>query len=248
MIRISVIIASLNIDDSLIHTIDSCQKQIEVHLDLIISIKSRTDLIPRVVEDLSGNYPVSYIYYNDKGIADAWNISIKYASGDYFNFLGAGDLFIYPLSLNKLSLPYQQSDSEQTNTLVTYGKQLINCNRLRHSHIYFPGNEHRYIRSFMAIPHASSLWPKLLFKLTTFSIGYPISVDYDFLLRTHNLLSFRFVDFPIATILPGGLSNRPEKLLSVIIQDFKIKTSLGFNPFTGILLNIKRLLRWLFRI
>lgn len=246
MKKISIIIASLNYDADLIETINSCHKQVGVDLDLVVCIKSAIDLIPKVVNDLSHIYPVTYIYYNDSGIADAWNLSITFAAGDYYNFLGSGDLFIDALSLKNLSDPHN-IHSDKSNLIVTYGKQLLNCYPLRQSHNYFPGDEHRNIRRCMIIPHASSLWPKALFELTLFSSRYPISVDYDFLLRTHNILSFVFVDFEIASVLPGGISNNPEKLLSVIVQDFQIKCSLGYNPFTGIRLNFKRFLRWLMK-
>ena len=75
----------------------------------------------------------------------------------------------------------------------------------------------------MIIPHASSLWPKALFDYCMFSTEYPIAVDYHFALRIHNLISFYHVDYLVACVLPGGVSNKPEKLLSVIAQDFSIK-------------------------
>lgn len=245
--KISVIIASLSYDQDLVKTIESCQNQLGVDLELIICIKSLIDSSPRIETNNQLLFPSTIIYYNDTGIADAWNLCLKHASGDLFNFLGAGDVFLDRSSLQRLSSPFN-SVINKRRLLVTYGKQYINTYPRRHSHYYVPGKEHIYIRRFMIIPHASSLWPKVLFDYCLFSPDYPISVDYHFALKTHNILSFEHVDFPIACVLPGGVSNKPEKLLSVIAQDFSIKTSLGHNPFTAITLNLKRLFRWLFKI
>ena len=244
---ISVIIASLRLDEDLSKTIYSCQNQTGVKLELIICIKSLADSSPRIETNTQSTFPITLIYYNDTGIADAWNLCLQHARGDYFNFLGAGDTYLDAASLEHLLLPYQ-SPAYQNQLLVTYGKQLINTFPRRHSHFYVPGREHIFLRRFMIIPHASSLWPKALFDYCMFSTEYPIAVDYHFVLRIHNIVSFHHVDYLVACVLPGGVSNKPEKLLSVIAQDFSIKRSLGHNPFTGLMLNFKRFLRWIIKI
>ena len=96
---ISVIIASLRLDEDLSKTIYSCQNQTGVKLELIICIKSLADSSPRIETNTQSTFPITLIYYNDTGIADAWNLCLQHARGDYFNFLGAGDtISMRPLS------------------------------------------------------------------------------------------------------------------------------------------------------
>ena len=68
---ISVIIASLRFDDDLNKTIESCQNQTGVELELIICIKSLVDFSPRIENNNQFLFPITLIYYNDSGIADA---------------------------------------------------------------------------------------------------------------------------------------------------------------------------------
>jgi hypothetical protein len=244
--QVSVIVASLYDDHELARTVKACLEQKEVFIDLIVCIKSSVSSAV-ILEEYHSEHIVKKVYRSDSGISDSWNFAISIAESDYALFLGRGDGFVSSHSLSNLL--HARDAYPKSNFLVLYGNQYISSNGVPFKRFSKPavGMENKLMTKYMPIPHGSSLWPINLLRFSGFSLKYDISVDYEFGLRWNNMLEYCYVDVDVAYFEPGGLSNSPNRLLSVVLEDCRIKASFFYSPFSGWLVNLKRLLRWLFK-
>jgi len=193
-------------------------------------------------------HTVTKIYRDDSGIADAWNHALSQSNSQYAIFLGRGDLLSSDSAISELIRARNRFPIHMP--VVVYGNQYVlgKANQRQSSLWSAAGKENRLMRSYMCIPHPSSLWPVALLRISGFSSRYRIAIDYDVSLRWNNILVYTYVDIDVTCVEPGGVSNRPSKMLQVISEDMQIKTSYGLPPCSGVLVNIKRILRWLLRI
>jgi glycosyltransferase involved in cell wall biosynthesis len=243
---ISVIIASLHEDNELQQTIDSCLSQVRVRVRVIVSLKVKSEK-PLIEHNVVGDHAVVTIRRDDQGIADAWNNAIDFVDTDYVSFLGAGDYYISPKSLESL---FEGAPNLSLSNVVIYGDQSI----LRPGGKLDPfpappiGHEKQALKGRMVIPHASSLWPATLFRCCRFDESFRIALDYEYALRTLNLVQYHYVATPVAVITTDGVSNRPSSLLRVVAEDARAKKQNGCSPLTSFIYNLKRILRWMINL
>lgn len=240
---ITIVIASLHDDDALKASVASCLAQTGVEVHLVLSLKS-ADNPPQVERRLEATKSVVIVRRNDSGIANAWNGALDYVETDFVGFLGAGDYFDSPQSLAALVRNAKGFDAAN---LVLYGDQQV----LRRDGASTPfprppvGLEKKALEGRMAIPHASSLWPTALLRCLRFDESFRIALDYEFALRSLELVQYRHVATRVAVITTDGLSNRPRSLLRVIAEDARAKRNNGLSPYSSPVLNLKRFLRWM---
>lgn len=99
---ITVITISYNAVDNIESTIQSVLNQTYPFIEYIIidggSSDGTTEIIKKYVNNIS-----FWLSEQDKGIYDAMNKGIMMASGDWINFMNAGDAFYNPNTINSLS-------------------------------------------------------------------------------------------------------------------------------------------------
>ena len=97
--KYSVIIVTLNNADGLKRTLQSVSDLRYPCLEVIVIDGASTDSTASVVECF-GNLVTVFVSEKDKGIYNAMNKGIAYATGDYTVFMNAGDCFATPDVLN----------------------------------------------------------------------------------------------------------------------------------------------------
>ena len=97
--KYSVIIVTLNNADGLKRTLQSVSALRYPCLEVIVIDGASTDSTASVVECF-GNLVTVFVSEKDKGIYNAMNKGIAYATGDYTVFMNAGDCFATPDVLN----------------------------------------------------------------------------------------------------------------------------------------------------
>lgn len=137
----------------------------------------------------------------DKGIADAFNKGIKKATGDIFVLLNSGDEIYDETVLRKVTEVFEKEPS----VMWCHGKQ----NLFRGGIWVFigkPFEKSKLYRGMRGTFHQTMYVRKELYdKHGLYDNDVKMSMDYDFLCRIADE-KFVFIDYPLATFDPTGIS------------------------------------------
>lgn len=172
---ISVITVVLNEKERLEKTIQSVINQTYKNIEYIIIDGGSTDGTLDVIKNYQ--YAIhAWISEPDKGIYDAFNKGIRLASGDWVNFMNAGDVF-YNSNTVALLKKYFQED-----TVLIYGDVRIN---------YGDFERTQYAKSFSRLwmggicCHQSVFIKKQILAKLEFNLDYNLAADYELLCRIY---------------------------------------------------------------
>lgn len=119
--KISVITVCYNAEKTIEDTIKSVLNQDYKDLEYIIIDGASTDGTVNIITEYQKIFPITLISEKDEGIYDAMNKGTKLSSGDWINFMNAGDKFY---SLNSVSnvIKYLSEDCDiiYGNTEIIY--------------------------------------------------------------------------------------------------------------------------------
>jgi glycosyltransferase involved in cell wall biosynthesis len=131
----------------------------------------------------------------DRGIYDAMNKGLQYASGDFCIFMGSDDEVI----------------SKNFKEFVGYIKK---DDRIYHGSVYKSGyllgrrtNFWRILRE--NIPHQATFYPKILYKSQNYNLVYPICADHEYnILAYYKKFKFTFIQLAVAKFGDEGCSSK----------------------------------------
>lgn len=210
--KVSIVIATLNARMTLNRCIDSIDSQTWGDKELIIVDGGSTD---GTLEILERN--LSRIAYwksePDKGIYNAWNKGLRYATGDWICFLGADDYFwdenVLERCMAAASLVYPK-------IRVIYGRvALVDGDGSVVRRIGSPWVQERHrFRQLNCLPHPGLLCHRDVFaQYGPFDESFRISGDYEFLLRELLHRDAYFVpDLTTVGMRTGGISSRSKTI------------------------------------
>ena len=143
-----------------------------------------------------------FISEPDKGIFDAMNKGLNVATGDYINFMNAGDLFFDSHVLTTLFAEKTYNE----NVGFIFGLS-VTPDGIVHKYVPFMENPNRY--KGMGICHQSLFVKTELAQKYKFSLRYPVSADYGMIYSIYKD-GYKYVkyDFPICIYEGGGFSER----------------------------------------
>ncbi len=137
----------------------------------------------------------------DGGIADAFNKGLRLASGQWLNFLNAGDCFVDADVLARVvpHLPEAAIVTGQTTTDGTVSPP-------------FPAtNRHRLPRRAWISHQASFIHRRVFDSCGEFDTRFGICMDYEFWLRSLTSHRLHFIESVLVDFAPGGISTRDRK-------------------------------------
>lgn len=183
--KISVVTVCYNAERYIEKTIKSVITQTYDNIEYIIVDGASKDSTMRVVEKYRNNI-AKIVSESDKGIYDAMNKGVKFASGEYIIFLNAGDNFHNKAAIEKVVSNNLTADIVCCSINVCYKGE---------GHIYAPGNLNE-TKKHMTVPHPGMFIKSSYHKFNLYDITYRSSGDYDFLYRSkyRNNASFSFVN------------------------------------------------------
>jgi glycosyltransferase involved in cell wall biosynthesis len=221
---ISIVTICYNESKNIQKTIESINSQSNKNYEHIIKDGLSTDNTIEIANEFkSANRKI--FSYADDGIYNAFNQALSYCSGDYVNFLNAGDYYTNPNVLDAVI-----NLIKKTNCDLVYGD--LNIYRVQNDTEYlvrqweagkFKKNKLCY--GWMP-PHPTVfLRKKLISNIGSFNEKYNISGDYDLLLRALHIsnISTGYLNNPIVNMRYGGVSQ------SRFIQSFIEDTRIGFK-------------------
>jgi len=198
--KVSVITVSLNAADSIETTISSVIQQTYSNIEYIIIDGGSTDGTEDIIMKYRKHIDV-FISEPDKGIYDAMNKGVKYATGEWVIFMNAGDTFYDNKVIERV---FSKVKNIQEVDLI-YGDWCRRYNNF--SKIVKAGNLENLWKG-MVFSHQSLFTRTDLLKTNPFNIHYKIAADFDFIFRMYlQGKNFFYVDEVISVVSMDGLSN-----------------------------------------
>ncbi len=198
MKKVSVITIVWNCVNELQATIDSVVAQDYEHIEYIVVDGASTD---GTLELIRANevHITTWISEPDKGIYDAMNKGVELATGDYINFMNAGDTFYAPDVISAMFTPTSSAD-------ILYGN--INCQLHIGDYLWRPYPLEQMTQR-MVMGHQSIFAKSALMKELRFDTSYRSSGDYDFVYRCYQRgCSFEYRDVTVGNFeSEAGISN-----------------------------------------
>jgi len=216
MKQISIIIATLNSENTVEMTLKSIIPQLTECVELIIIDGGSTDKTMDILHKYT-SYIEILISERDEGIYHAWNKGVKLSKGQWIMFIGSDDLLIDGALEHYINLLSSQKLSEYDiisakSRYVGYDGKLIKIIGEEYSWNTF---KHK-----MTLAHVGALHNIKLFQdVGYFDVNYKICGDYELLLRRKNKLTHYFYDEVITEMRAGGISLS----FIAIIETFKAK-------------------------
>ncbi len=202
MNRISIITICFNNLDDVIATCASVDQQaVAPYEHLIIDGSSKPDIKEYLENGTQPSYR-RWICERDKGIADAFNKGVMNAKGGILYLLNSGDTMYDNTVLEKVERTFTQDPS----AMWVHGK----LNMMRGGlwvHIGKPFEKDKLYRGMRGTLHPTMYVRRELYdKHGFFDINLKMAMDYDFLCRI-SAEPFVFIDYPLATFDPTGVSS-----------------------------------------
>lgn len=196
--RISVVTVCYNAADAIEKTILSVVHQIYQNIEYIVvdggSKDGTVDIISKYRDRIA-----YFVSERDHGIYDAMNKAIQVATGDWINFMNAGDLFATDHIIDKIF----GQEADYAGQDVIYGDTLFNYSG---TPITYKAKPLSTLDYRMAFCHQSSYVRTALMKASGFDLRYRFVADYAFFYHLYST-GHSFYYFPmVMTIysLEGG--------------------------------------------
>jgi glycosyltransferase involved in cell wall biosynthesis len=195
--KVTVVTVTYNAEEFLERTIKSVIEQDYENIEYIIIDGGSTDRTVEIIRKYE-KYISYWISEPDEGIYDAMNKGIDVATGEWINFMNAGDSFSDNNVISKIFF------LKNLNSII-YGDYYLvsesgNCSYQNAKLLY-------EIQKHMISPHQSFFIEISLMKKDRFSKEYKIASDYDFLLKCYKAgIKFMYLKLPISKYLVGGYS------------------------------------------
>lgn len=173
-IKISVVTICYNCEKDIQRTIDSVVSQSYSNIEYIIIDGASKDKTVDIIKANENNISV-WVSEPDKGIYDAMNKGIRLATGDYINFLNAGDIYHSPESVSLMF-------NKPTNADILYGTIHFITQRKTIIVKPFPLKD---LEKKMIMGHPSVFAKGCVIKELMFDTSYRSSGDFDFLYRCY---------------------------------------------------------------
>ena len=227
---VTVITVVYNGEDYLEETILSVINQTYDNVEYIIIDGGSTDGTLEIIKKYENQIDY-WLSEQDEGIYDAMNKAATTATGDYINFMNAGDFF------NNTDIINSISDSLIED--FVYGNHII---------VSEDNTENSYadVKNYSDkrnIPfcHQSLFERRSCLLQHPFNTNYKIAADYDHYLNCiHNGASFKHVPITVSKFLDGGLSMSSRKNL---IKEY-YQTTKRFYPYSAVSIYIIRLIKF----
>ncbi len=211
---ISIVVAIRNVGSELKDSLDNFSAQTFTDFEVLIADCNSTD---DPAQHLAGRaFPILHAVQADTGIYDAWNKVLPQARGTWVVFIGAGDTFKGPKTLEAA---FQALEGLPDDVLMAYGKvDVIGENGVLVRECGAPWPEAlEHIRRFDMFPHQATFQRGRTFaEHGPFDASYRIAGDTDMILRLALLRAPVHIPLTIANFRYGGTSSSPNRRLSTI--------------------------------
>lgn len=197
---ISIITVAKNCESIIEKTIQSIINQTYSNIEYIIIDGDSNDRTLEIIKKYNDKIDC-WISEPDNGIYDAMNKGVDIATGEWINFINAGDRFYENSTVERIFI------SNNCNADFIYGNCKVEYHDEEFSRIQKAG-EIKDLWKGMIFSHQSLFVRNHIIKKYKFNISNKIGADFEFIFTGYvNKFKFYNVHFPITTVLSGGLSD-----------------------------------------
>ncbi|MCR9063770.1 MAG: glycosyltransferase [Cytophagales bacterium] len=202
--KISIVTASYNNKDTILHTLETVRSQINCEVEHVVVDGGSTDGTKEILENFGG---ITFISEKDEGIYDALNKGIKLATGDVVGTLGADDFYPNNEVLSKISRLF----ADEHTDVVYADKNYV-----------APEDITKVVRHWTAGPYKHENWlsgwmpPHLTFYIRRkyfeqygyYNKSFASAGDYELMLRMmyKHKLNIQYLPELVVTMRTGGTS------------------------------------------
>ena len=234
--KISVITVCFNAADVLEKTIQSVISQTYDNLEYIIIDGKSTDSTHLLLHKY-GTHIDKIVSEPDSGLYDAMNKGLELATGDYVNFMNAGDFFYNPNVITKL---IKQVNRQYD---IIYGDAIV-INPDRSEKYEKPEEDISIISRKPIYRHNASFTRLSLHRKYPFDLSkikdYKHALDYDHIFKIWKAgANFKYVPIPILKYERAGVSDKP---VMNIILNFKVSHQNRYPSLKEYLTLIKKII------
>jgi glycosyltransferase involved in cell wall biosynthesis len=230
---ITVVTVVFNGREFLEETIQSVINQTYQDVEYIIIDGGSTDGTLDVIKKYEDKIDC-WLSEPDAGIYDAMNKGIMLATGEWINFMNAGDVFFSNSTLEEVA-PKLMGD-------LVYGNHAI---YVTNSDCYSMQDVRNYDdKRNIPFCHQSSFVKSSVLRANLFDLTYKIAADYDQYLRIkYSGHSLTWVPITVAKILHGGISSRSRLILIIEYYQACKKYRYIYSSFWCVIRLIKYLIK-----
>jgi glycosyltransferase len=233
--KVTIITASYNSEDTILDTLISVKKQDYSDVEhIIIDGKSSDKTISIINEFESDN--IKIFSEKDSGIYDALNKGINKATGDIIGFLHSDDVF-YDTSC--ISLLVQKMN--ETTSDAIYG-DLLYVSAENTDKIIRYWKSKKYTLNSIKIgwmpPHPTLFVKRKIYdQLGLFDTTYKISGDYELMIRFlyRHKINATYINHIITKMRVGGASNSLLNIALKVREDSRVMKKFQINPFAALI-------------
>lgn len=210
---VSVVVACLNAAKTARQTLESVVNQKGSHAELIVIDGGSTDGTLDILEEFKGHFAY-WTSSRDGGVYPAWNKALDHTRGEWIYFLGADDVLRADTVLTEIA-PVLQSSLGTAS--VVYGRVAVLDED--GAEVAVAGRPWAEVsESFFGgrnLYHQGVFHHRSIFESRKFDTSFRLLGDYELLLNTLSKCPPVFAgDLVIAGYRAGGLSNRPQLMLT----------------------------------
>jgi glycosyltransferase involved in cell wall biosynthesis len=206
-VKISVITVAYNSADTIAQTMDSVAKQTYADLEhLVVDGASKDDTVK--IAQAHSTPRTRITSEPDRGIYDAMNKGLAYATGDIVCFLNADDAYADPDVLSRVAHEMQQYGLDALfGDVVFFNPRAPERNVRRYRSDRFCPDRLAY--GWMPAHPALFMKRSIYQKLGGFRTHFRIAGDFDFVVRAfaHGQLRYRHLPLIMVRMQSGGVSN-----------------------------------------
>lgn len=225
MDKISIITVCYNCKNDIEKTILSVINQTYPNIEYIIIDGASTDGTLDIIKKYKENISI-IISEPDNGIYDAMNKGINLATGDWINFMNAGDIFC---ETDTVSKTFKNSDYKNIDIIYGNSWEVYSDGTKQKMRPYYVDNKQPIVYRHGASFVRASVHKKYLFDLNKEKL-FHYALDYYCIVSLYkNNYHFKYVDIDIMDYLKEGTSNHKLKnkwLRTLII--FEGKKNISF--------------------
>lgn len=199
--KISVVTVCYNAVNDIEKTMLSVVNQTYNNIEYIVIDGVSSDGTIDIIKKYS-NKIASFISEPDKGIYDAMNKGIKMATGDYVNFMNAGDVFYDNKVIERIIPLFDVSKSVEFGDISIFKESQMYISKANIDNLY------KGKKFSMGFNHQASFVKTEVAKMYLFDLKYKYAADYNMMtLLYKNGHEFHYLNTPIAQYDLTGASS-----------------------------------------
>jgi glycosyltransferase involved in cell wall biosynthesis len=209
--KITIITVVRNAADELKKTIFSVLEQDYPHIEFIIVDGGSTDATVEVIH-AHARQIAYWVSEPDRGIYDAMNKGLARSTGEWINFMNAGDTFTGKDIISKAMA------GDLDGYAVVYGDSIASY---EHTRVLKRAGDPEKLITGMVFCHQAAFVRRALVRKDGFDLSFPVGADFEILFALFSAgHQFKKLPFTVAIFDASGLSN--QKMVQSAREHFAI--------------------------